>query len=205
MIQLPYERKNKIYRKLFWYLETNSFEKFLTRRKDISKQPHKNFPTTKNYQKKRNKINGELKIHQFDNKYFIDNYNRLKQPHFMDGHQIVQSFSANFPQLPMDWLKMVTLDHNNEVMAIFLIIDDQKSISLVNLASKRSSLSFGLVLCTELVKYCCENKYFSFDAGVSGIYGTYKDKIFLDSFEVYKKEENFRKKLFKKMGKIFTK
>ena len=86
--------------------------------------------------------------------------------------------------LPEEWIKIATLSHKDNIVAIFLFIDDGKSISLFNLATKRHRLSFGLVLCTDLIRYFSNRDYYSFDAGVSGKYGTYKAKIFLDSMDV---------------------
>jgi hypothetical protein len=179
-----YNRNNPTKRKVFWFLRTNSFNEYLEERTNHSSNPSKHFPTSKNYMKKRNRVNGSMEICDFDREFYFCHYNRLKQEHFYNAEVMYSSLINSNPGLPKEWIKTVTLSHNDEIVAIFLIIDDQRSISLVNLASYRTNLGFGIILCTDIIKHCCDIGYYSFDTGVSGMYGEYKDRIFLHSREL---------------------
>lgn len=176
-------------RNIYWFLRINSFKDFLERRSKTSSKPKKHFPSLESYEKIRSKINSDILIQPLDKKYLYENYDKLKLEEHMTGEQLYNLFNKNNPDFNFEWMKTVSVIYENEITAIAIIIDDGKSINLENIAAKRDSLGFGIYLCTELVKYCSENNYFSFDAGVSGIYGNYKQKIFLDSFEVYKVPE----------------
>ena len=167
-------------------LKTVSFNDFLERRSKNSSKPKKHFPTLESYEKYKSKINGDVIFDEFSKDFFFKNYNDLKNPEHLSGEIILEMFYKNNPHINTKWLRTASLYHNNSIVAIGIIVDDGKSLNLENIAAKRDSLSFGVVLCTEIVKYCCENSYYSFDAGVSGLYGSYKGKIFLDSREVYK-------------------
>lgn len=177
-------------RNILWFLRINSFNDFLERRSKTSSKPKKHFPSLESYDKIRNKINTDIVIQPLDKNYLFENYDKLKLDEHMSGIELYNLFNKNNPIFNFEWMKTVSVIYENEVSAIAIIIDDGKSINLENIASKRDSLGFGIYLCTELVKYCSEKEYFSFDAGVSGIYGNYKQKIFLDSFEVFKIPEN---------------
>jgi hypothetical protein len=125
-----------------------------------------------------------MDILPFNKAFFYEHYNALKNPEHYNGKKIYEILISNNPGLPEEWIKISTLKHDEKIVAIFLIIDDGISISLFNLATKRSKLSFGLVLCTDIIDYYCKIGYRSFDAGISGRYGIYKDKIFLHSMEI---------------------
>jgi len=189
-IQGKYEQSNEDYRHVFWFLKTVSFNDFLERRSKSSSKPRKHFPTLESYDKYKNKIQGEVILEEFNEKFFIENYDNLKQEDFLSGKEILELFKKNNPAIKYEWFRLAYLHHNSEIVAIAILVDDKKSINLENIAAKRDSLSFGIFLCTELVRYCCENGYYSFDAGVSGLYGNYKGKIFLDSKEIFKKKES---------------
>ena len=191
--QDSFDELNKNYRHVFWYLKTITFKSFLERRSENSTNPKKHFPTIETYEKYKNKIKGEVKFSEFDKDFFIENYNNLKAPDHFSGEKILEIFNKNNPGINLNWFKTATLYHNNSIVAIGILIDDSKSLNLENIAAKRDALSFGVFLCTEIVKYCCENNYYSFDAGVSGLYGNYKEKIFLDSIEVYEQEQSLLK------------
>lgn len=182
---------NENYRQIFWFLGINSFHNFLERRSNTSSKPKKHFPSLESYDKYRSKINGEIKIDKFDKGFFFEHYNNLKLDEHMTGEELLELFTRNNPIFDTTWLRTASLTHNNSIVAIAILVDDGKSLNLENIAAKRDALSFGVFLCTELVKYCCENNYFSFDAGVSGLYGSYKQKIFLDSKEVFRQPEKF--------------
>ena len=189
-IQNDYDQDNENYRHIFWQLKIASFNNFLERRSKNSSKPKKHFPSLESYDKYMNKINGSVIFEDFNKKFFIENYNSLKQEGFLSGEEILELFVKNNPIIKYDWFRIAYLNHNNEIVAIAILVDDGKSLNLENIAAKRDSLSFGVVLCSEITKYCSEKNYYSFDAGVSGLYGNYKAKIFLDSREVYKKPES---------------
>jgi len=125
----------------------------------------------------------------FNEEYFIKYYNKLKLPEHLSGEELIDLLAKNNPGLPQDWLKTATLIYDKEVVAISSLIDDKKSIFADNIATKRTKIGFGIYLFTELVRYACENEYYSFDGGVTSIYGVYKGKIFLDSSEVIRKQK----------------
>ena len=188
---------------MFWFLRITTLEDFLERRSKSSNKPKKHFPTTETYLKTKNKINCDLDIVDFDESFFIYHYNKIKRNDYLDASSIVANLKRSYPDLPQSWIKLAYLKKDSNILAIALLVDDGKSISLENIAAERSSLSYGVYVCTEIIKYCSDNKYYSFDAGVSGIYGVYKSKIFIDSFEVFNKHTHTFfstiKKLFKSL------
>ena len=188
-IQNSFDSLNKNYRHIFWYLKFNDFHDFLEKRSKNSSKPKKHFPTLESYDRYKNKINNDIIFNKFDEKFFVENYDRLKLPEHLSGKEVIEKFKKNNPHVNNEWFRIATLNYNNSIVAIAILIDDNKSMNLENIAAERSAMSFGVFLCTEIVKYCCENNYYSFDAGVSGLYGNYKEKIFLNSSELLKKKE----------------
>ena len=189
-IQNEFDHTNEKYRQVFWFLKTTTFNNFLEKRSRASSKPKKHFPTLESYDKIKNKIGEEIIFEKFNEKFFVENYNNLKQPEYLSGKELLELFRKNNPNINYDWLRIAYLNHNNETVAVAILVDDGKSLNLENIAAKRDSLGFGVFLCTELVKLCCEKNYYSFDAGVSGVYGNYKEKVFLDSKEVFKKPKS---------------
>lgn len=190
-IQSEFNEENENKRNVFWFLKTLTLQSFLERRTKNSSKPKKHFPTLESYDKYKSKINGGVVFNEFDKEFFFKHYNSLKLPDHFSGEELLKLFKKNNPNIDLKWLRIVSLLHDNSIVAIAILVDDGKSMNLENIAAKRDTLSFGVFLCAELVKYCCENNYYSFDAGVSGLYGSYKQKIFLDSREVFKKPEKF--------------
>jgi hypothetical protein len=199
-IDSKYVKENKENRKIFWYLRIGSFDDYLMKRTKMSDKPRKHFPTSLNYGIIEEKISGSFSIEQFNRSDFIEFYDRLKVKSHIDGASLLSILTESHPFLPVDYLRIGYLRRKGDVKAVALIIDDGKSLSLYNIASERSTLSYGVFLCTKLIQYCCINKYYSFDAGISGIYGTYKDKIFLDSFEVFSKKASMFSKIRKRIS-----
>ena len=204
IVNKKYFRSNSLNNKLFWFLKIDTFTEFLEERTNSSTQPSKHFPTSKNYLNKRIKINGDMDFFKYDESFFYKHYNNLKQKHHYDAETIYNSLINTNPGLPEEWIRIATLSHNNKIVAILMLIDDGKSLSLFNIASERNKYSLGLVLCTDIVKYCCENGYYSFDAGVSGLYGTYKDKIFLHSRELNQPKQFIYINKFSKIVKRYS-
>jgi len=185
LITDSYNFENKVQRKVFWYLKIISFQDFLERKTKRASRPREHFPTSVSYSiyKKKHPVN--LYYGPFDKNYFVDTYNDLKLSEHLSGEEVVNSLIKNNPGLPSEWLRIATLTHNNEIVAVAFLIDDNKSIFIDNMAAKRTKVSYGVYLLTELLRHASENNYYSFDGGVSNIYGVYKNKIFLDSKEVY--------------------
>ena len=187
LINGPYDSKNEVKRNVFWYLRTNSFQNFLERNtKRAARRAHERFPTSKSYPVYKNKYPVVFEYSPFDEDYFIKNYNNLKLPAHLSGEELIKMLGKNNPGMPKEWLKTATLKYEDEIVAISSLIDDKKSIFADNIAVKRTKVGFGIYLFTEIVRYACENNYYSFDGGVTNIYGVYKGKIFLDSSEVIK-------------------
>jgi hypothetical protein len=199
-IESKYVKENKENRRLFWFLRIGSFDDYLMKRTKISDKPRKHFPTSLNYNKIEEKISGSFSIERFNKSDFIKFYDRLRVKAHIDGESLLSIFKESHLFLPVDYLRIAYLQRKGDVKGIALIIDDHKSLSLYNIASERSTLSYGVFLCTKLIQYCCINNYYSFDAGISGIYGTYKDKIFLDSFEVFTKKASIFSKIRKRIS-----
>ena len=198
-----FNSSNEAPRKVFWFLKISTLEKFLERRSKSSKKPRKHFPTSETYQKVKKKINCELEIIDYEERFFINNYNRLKKNDYLNASIIIENLKKSYPELPKKWMKLAFLKKESEVIAIALLIDDGKSISLENIAAERSSLSYGVYVCTEIIRYCADNNYYSFDAGVSGVYGVYKSKIFIDSYEIFNKKDKFIYSILRKIFKLF--
>ena len=198
LINGPYDSKNDIQRRVFWYLRTNSFQNFLERNtKRSPRRAHERFPTSKSYPVYKEKYPVVFEYSPFDEEYFIKYYNKLKLPEHLSAEGLIDLLNKNNPGLPQNWLRTATLIYENEVVAISSLIDDKKTIFADNIATKRTKIGFGIYLFTELIRYACENEYYSFDGGVTSIYGVYKGKIFLDSSEVIRKRKKNIGKYFK--------
>ena len=78
IIKGEYDSEKRDNRKIFWFLKIESLDSFLERRTKLSSKPHKHFPSTKTYEKVKNKINGTFKIFPFNEVFFIENFNKLK-------------------------------------------------------------------------------------------------------------------------------
>jgi hypothetical protein len=188
-----YNEHNDTERYVFWFLRVQSFEDFLKKRSGKSSTPKKHFPSLESYDRIMSKINGSFEILEFDREYFTVHFDTLKPDEHLCADRIIDLFEKRNPAGTTKLLKTAVLTHNKEITAIALLVDDGTSINLENIAARRDSLSFGVILCTETVKYCCENKYHSFNAGITGIYGGYKQKIFLDSKEVFRDNSGYSK------------
>jgi hypothetical protein len=165
--------------RLFWFLHLTTFEEFLRRRSANSGNPKKHFPTLETYEKIMEKVGGFLSIDSYDKKSFIEDYNLLRRKEHMDGRELIKVFWDTNEKFPIEWLKVARLI-TDKVVAIYLIADDDKSFSDLNSASildKNGYCMYGLV---KIIEHLCNKHYYSFDCGISGDYGGYKRKIFLD-------------------------
>lgn len=155
--------------KTYWFLRLTTFDDFLKRRSALSHNPKKHFPSVETYYKNNNDC--KLEYLSFDKKRFIEVYDALR-----DGGHSAKKILKDI-NMPEKWYRLVLF--GKESMA--WLADDGKSASLLNLASVKDGRGLGIRMLVELVKYLCENGYKYFDAGISGDYGGYKRKIFLDA------------------------
>lgn len=174
----------KNYNKLFWHLKLTDFNSFLERKDLISSNPKKHYPSTQTYNNIAQKLSYKMEFEKLDSNKFIERYDALRPSEFMTGEEIISSLYANNQGIPENYFKMASLSASDQIVAVALLVDDGQSLSLINITSARSKWSYGVILCTEIIKIACSNHYISFDAGVSGNYGSYKQKIFLDSMDV---------------------
>ena len=165
---------------------------FLKRRDMSSNQRGKNFPSTVTYNEINKKIKKKFNCETLDQEFFIKTYNKLKKQDYLEGDKVISLLDSQ--SIPNIWLKTGVLKDNDDIVAIALLIDYGRPVSLFNIAGMRSNLSYGLILCAEIIDYCGRNLYFSFDCGVSGLYGNYKHKLFLDSYNVCQNEKIIEKK-----------
>jgi hypothetical protein len=101
--------------------------------------------------------------------------------------QCVRDALHSAARAPREWFTFYALieEDSEECKGVILTIEDGRSCSAVNIASERSSgFGYGSFLFVEVIKYLCSMSYTSIDGGVSGRYGVYKDKIFLDVIPV---------------------
>lgn len=177
--------------KVFWYLSLTGFDDFLKRRDAMSANPKKSFPSSKTYYDKSAKINYTFIYEKFNRELFIKHFDDLKHPERQSGEVVLGHLTTGSNRVPKEWLRVAYLVHENEVVTMAIMVDDSRSICLFNLATRRSSLGYGNIFCTEMIKYGCEHQYYSVDSGVSGKYGIYKDKVFLDSRYVFEGQDIF--------------
>ena len=170
----------------FWRTITNNFDDYLNiRTKRAKKQNH--FPTISSYNKLKNNENIRLMIFDFN----LKNYSEIERNQKADWHAgaatYLQHPGVGWSSSPEEWKKMAYLYHEDEVVATAPILVDNNSISLLNTTAKRTKYSYGVILCCEIIKWCCENGKMSFDCGISKVRGCYKQKSFLDCIGVYGK------------------
>lgn len=173
----------------YWFLKLTDFETFLDRRSAISRRPDVHFPSRQTYQRSARKMQCHLARYKlFDNEHLFHKwYDNLKAPKY--NHTAVQCISdalKSSARAPRDWFIFYALieDGSDVCKCISLMIEDGRSCSGINIASERSNLSYGTFLLVEVIKDLCTRGYGSFDCGVSGRYGTYKEKIYLDVLPV---------------------
>lgn len=173
----------------YWFLKLTDFETFLRRRSAITRKPHQNFPSAQSYQKVAQKLKCRLLRHRLSQReeLFRSWFDSLKDPRYAyTSSQCVKDALQNIAGAPREWFTFYGLieEDSGACKAVALTVDDGRSVSGVNMASERSTASYGTFFLVEMIKDLCAGGYSSFDCGVSGRYGTYKEKIYLDVIPV---------------------
>lgn len=111
---------------------------------------------------------------------FIEQFSMWKAGRFnFDGAECVRFYLSVNPQVPPEWFHFYMLINPETGLGrgVMLTIEDGRSAAMLNLANERG---YGLIMIVEALRLMADLKYSSFNAGVSGVYGHYKDVLFLD-------------------------
>jgi hypothetical protein len=169
----------------FWLLKLTTFDDFLARRSELSRQPTKNFPTQQTYPRYARKIACKLErlpLHG-NIEFFCKYYNQWKLGKWgHTGEYVMDQFFSGHDNVPKEWLFIHSLrdTEGGACKGICFTIEDGRSCSMYNIASEPDHGRFMLV---ELIKECCAMGYVTHDCGVTGVYGNYKSLIYLDRVE----------------------
>lgn len=167
----------------FWLLQFQSVESFLKRRSQISSNPSRNFPSLQTYDRILNKKGGLIEryaLHQ-NRSLFIEQFSKWKSPKFnFDGTQCIEYYESVNSGVPASWYYFYLLRdrHSGQGQGVMLTIEDGQSAAMLNLANQPG---FGVIMLTQSLELMEKLGYSSFNAGVSGHYGHYKNLIFLDA------------------------
>ena len=166
----------------YWFLHYHGFEAFLDRRSDVSSNSTSNFPTRQTYPRFMNKRGGVIErlplMANMD--MFIEQFSAWKPAGFaFNGAECVRFYFKANPDVPRDWFYVYRLVDpvRNTGLGVMLTIEDGRSAAMLNLASQRG---YGLIMIVEAFRLMGLLNYSSINAGISGIYGHYKSKLFLD-------------------------
>ncbi len=176
----PTDRKER-----YWLLRLTSWEDFLARRSAMSNKPKWHFPSLESYARETEKYPAQFVVEPYDQGAFVRAYETLRRPNHITGQQVVQTFKKTTGKQALDLLQTAHLVHDGKKVATALFVDDGRSISAVNIASEIEKAGWGVRVFVELVRHYAERGYDSLDGGVSGSYGGYKKKIFLDTMHVH--------------------
>lgn len=162
---------------------------YLKFRNNISKNLS-NFPNINTYNKYNNYINKyDLEIKCFNYTEFEIYYNKLKKLEHKSAKEIP------IPNIDNKYIKLVFLKYNNEIIFVAPIIDKNKTVTILNMATNtnkqllkdapRTIRNFGVgnIACFKLFEYYCNQNYVNFDVGISRVYGTYKNKLFIERYQ----------------------
>ena len=167
----------------YWFLRFNGFADFLERRSQKSSHPQSNFPTKQTYPRIKAKKGGlieRLPIIGHEN-LFTEEFSRWKSPKFQfDGVQCLEYYRKVNPQVLPEWFYFYRLRNQDTGLGqgVMLTIEDGKSAAMLNLANEPG---FGVMMIVQSLELMDKLGYTSFNAGVSGAYGHYKNLIFLDT------------------------
>ena len=171
----------------WWHTPLTTFEDYLDEKTKTSHNKRKHFPTTHTYLKYTDKCDISFEILDFDMERFALVEGRLKTPNHAGVREYIHHPQNGVRQAPSSWLKMAFLKDKGVEVACALLLDDGRSLCLLNIAALRSPFSFGVFVGVELTKWGCSVGRKSFDCGISKDFGCYKNKIFTKSYEVYGK------------------
>ena len=165
----------------YFWTSKGDFNNYLELRERHSNKPKKHFPTKSNYNNIANKLQHlEFNVINYDETIFYENYNKLKRDEHLLAEQI--------PIPEINKIKLCYLKDNNIMVAIGILVDDGKSITLLNLASCLKQLymgvGYGFFMCVQLMKYYFDRNYVSFDLGISRVYGCYKNKLCIKKYKI---------------------
>ncbi|MDH4981178.1 hypothetical protein [Hyphomicrobium sp. D-2] len=171
----------------FWLLRLTTFDGYLQRCSSVSARPRDHFPSRETYSGAAALLNCRLEhmTLQGNEARFARWYDTLKDPRYHhSGDACWRGAIENHPRVPYSWFTVSALIHNADgaCKAVQLAVSDGRSHSGVNIAAmRRSRYGYGVMLAVEEIKRLCAMGATSFDCGVSGVYGDYKKKIFLDA------------------------
>ena len=171
----------------YWFLHLGTFDDFLARRSEHSSQPDAHFPTRQTYAAASRKSNCRLEHLPLagNEALFAALYDRLKNAKYRhSGEDCWRGAINNNPGVPLEWFHVfMLLDASTGVCkAVQIGIQDSRSYSGINAGSeRRSGVGYGILLDVEIVRHLCGLGLTSFDCGVSGDYGGYKRKVFMDA------------------------
>ena len=171
----------------YWFLRLGTFDDFLARRSEQSSQPDAHFPTRQTYAVASRKLN--CRLEQFslggNEALFAALYDRLKAAKYRhSGEACWRGAIHHNPGVPLEWFRVFTLTEadTGACKAVQIGIQDSRSCSGINAGSeRRSGVGYGILLDVEIVRHLCGLGMSSFDCGVSGDYGGYKRKVFMDA------------------------
>ena len=166
----------------YWRTKCN-LNNYLIFRDTISKKKCKHFPNTKIYNKIKENKDYILEIIDFNYDLFVKYYDSLKKSEHKSAKEIP------IPNVDSNFIKLVFLKYHEEIIFIAPIIDNSSSVTILNLAVNLShktykNIGVGNLACFKLFEYYCNKKYNSFDVGISKVYGCYKNKLFIERYQI---------------------
>jgi len=165
----------------YWFLRLTTLYDFLRRRSETSSNPKKHFPSLETYAKTERKMASVYLDEPYNKKLFVDDYDSLRKKEHLSGRELINTFWETNKRFPIEWLRVVRILNEGRLVAIYLIADDGRSYSDLNSASIIDSSGWCIYGLVKIIEYLCGHGYRFFDCGISGDYGGYKKKIFLDS------------------------
>jgi hypothetical protein len=173
----------------YWFLRLTTFDDFLARRSALSSQPGAHFPSRQTYPSAERRMNCRLERLPLSGNeaHFAAWYDQLKNVKYNHtGEACWTRAVADNPGVPREWFTIYALFDNatKACKAVQLAISDRKSQSGINIAAQRGSgIGYGIFLDVEITRELCANGCAFVDCGISGEYGGYKRKVYLDALE----------------------
>jgi len=171
----------------FWTVRLSTFDTFLDRRSAASSNPQGSFPSRQTYAAAARHLNCRLENFPLagHEERFAAWYTQLKNPKYRhSGEACWRGAVASNPGVPLDWFVVSALIDNGTgaCRAVHLGIEDDRSRTGINAAAeRRNGAGYGAMLETEIVRHLCAQGRAFYNCGVSGDYGGYKRRIFIDA------------------------